>query len=350
MKGWEALFTVMVIATALSVSCLVFMYFGKLKQLPMTDKFHNEHQNFGVYEKSRFSSQVRRYVIAELIGRLGNNLWIYSSLYAIGKRTKRTPILCAKYNYINKVFPCLSPIIYPTRKCQKLLEHNHVLHLRENSSWHFDTSIISMLTHLDNSYIYLYGFFQNLRYFSDHIHELKKHFLINAIYKKQSESFMQGLREHIAKERIHQLNEQNLSDNSHFVFVCIHVRRGDMLRSKHVNIPGTSYFNHSMAYFRKRYGANVLFVVTTDDLRWSKHNLKGYDIYFTKDFGIRKPAVDLAIAISCNHTIMSVGTFGWWLGYLTGGEVIYFKEWFRDYPQSLYTQDEYFPHHYKPMD
>jgi Glycosyl transferase family 11 len=34
---------------------------------------------------------------------------------------------------------------------------------------------------------------------------------------------------------------------------------------------------------------------------------------------------DLAILSHCNHTIMTVGTFGWWAGFLSGGITVYYK-------------------------
>jgi galactoside 2-L-fucosyltransferase 1/2 len=35
---------------------------------------------------------------------------------------------------------------------------------------------------------------------------------------------------------------------------------------------------------------------------------------------------DMAILSKCNHTIMTVGTFGWWAGFLAGGITVYFKD------------------------
>ena len=37
--------------------------------------------------------------------------------------------------------------------------------------------------------------------------------------------------------------------------------------------------------------------------------------------------IHLATLIQCNHTIATVGSFSWWIGYLTGGEVLYYKDW-----------------------
>jgi Glycosyl transferase family 11 len=54
---------------------------------------------------------------------------------------------------------------------------------------------------------------------------------------------------------------------------------------------------------------------------------------------------DLAILSQCNHTIFTVGTFGWWAGYLAGGMTIYYKNF--PAPQSQFERQfsklDFFP-------
>ena len=53
----------------------------------------------------------------------------------------------------------------------------------------------------------------------------------------------------------------------------------------------------------------------------------------------------MATLALCNHTIATVGSFSWWIGYLAGGEVLYYNDW----PKKGTTLDnevikeEYFP-------
>ncbi|XP_070211529.1 galactoside alpha-(1,2)-fucosyltransferase 1-like [Littorina saxatilis] len=65
-------------------------------------------------------------------------------------------------------------------------------------------------------------------------------------------------------------------------------------------------------------------------------------------------AVDLVVLGSCDHFIMSVGTFGWWAGWLTGGTVVYYK-----YPakegsklrrKMNYDDHDFFPPNWIPME
>ena len=68
--------------------------------------------------------------------------------------------------------------------------------------------------------------------------------------------------------------------------------------------------------------------------------------------GTKRIGVDLAVLASCDHFIMSTGTYGWWAAWLTGGVVVYYK-----YPAregSLYSKhfngDDFFPPHWIPME
>ena len=37
--------------------------------------------------------------------------------------------------------------------------------------------------------------------------------------------------------------------------------------------------------------------------------------------------IHMATLAFCNHTIITTTTFSWWIGYLAGGEVLYYKDW-----------------------
>ncbi|MGH0174339.1 UNVERIFIED_CONTAM: hypothetical protein FKN15_067788 [Acipenser sinensis] len=68
-----------------------------------------------------------------------------------------------------------------------------------------------------------------------------------------------------------------------------------------------------------------VFVVTSNGMEWCKENIEASkgDVYFSGDGNESNPAKDFAILAHCNHTIMTIGTFGYWAGYLVGGETVY---------------------------
>ena len=87
-----------------------------------------------------------------------------------------------------------------------------------------------------------------------------------------------------------------------------------------------------MEHFLSRYG-RVQFIVASDDLPWVRENVrapsgvKSDRVNVTYTAATHSPGQDLAILASCDHVIMSIGSYGWWAGWLSGGTVIYYKFW-----------------------
>ncbi|XP_056398443.1 galactoside alpha-(1,2)-fucosyltransferase 2-like [Hyla sarda] len=111
-------------------------------------------------------------------------------------------------------------------------------------------------------------------------------------------------------------------------FVGVHVRRGDyvdvMSKIRKGVVADRNYLQQAMDYFRHKY-SNPLFVVTSNGMDWCKENINHTlgDVYFAGDGQEGSPARDFALLAHCNHTIMTIGTFGYWAAYLARGETIY---------------------------
>ena len=89
-----------------------------------------------------------------------------------------------------------------------------------------------------------------------------------------------------------------------------------------------------MDYFEKLY-PQVLFIVASDDLKWTKNALESRkNVYIS--LGNVGPE-DMALLSLTNHTIMSVGTFGWWVAWMTRGVTLYYKPIFA--PDSRFSKD-----------
>lgn len=91
-----------------------------------------------------------------------------------------------------------------------------------------------------------------------------------------------------------------------------------------------------MKYYKERYDS-VTFVVLSDDIQWCKENIQdsGSLVLFSP---FRHPGNDLAIMSLCDHMIMTIGTFGWWGSWLSGGHVIYYG----GYPRAGSKLDKHF--------
>ena len=182
------------------------------------------------------------------------------------------------------------------------------------------------------------------------------------------------------------------------VYIGVHIRRGDMMSQENVkqgfSIADEEYIQRAITYIldelierqtgdqRNALGSlDVVFVVCSDDMLWSQEHFRSAalrvaqklnsfnatedEFHFSvrKDgektaahrplsvnvFAIYSPGVsserDLALMSYCNHTIMTVGTFGWWAGYLAGGITVYYK----DFPapggnlERWFSRDDFFP-------
>ncbi len=128
-------------------------------------------------------------------------------------------------------------------------------------------------------------------------------------------------------DRYLQLLKYKVTNGHKLIFVGVHAKRGDMMSfvgsSYGYHMAKLSYIQEAMNYFRTSY-KNVLFIVTSDDLDWYRTNLKYKDVHIPKHD--RGQIDDFVLLCQCNHTIMTVGTFGWCAGWLEGGTIVHFLQ------------------------
>ncbi|CAG0899719.1 unnamed protein product [Darwinula stevensoni] len=109
-------------------------------------------------------------------------------------------------------------------------------------------------------------------------------------------------------------------------FIGIHVRRTDqvfhnqkLFGAKPVT---AAYYQRAMAHFRKIF-SNSVFIVATDDMKWSKQNIRNVNESMAIEFVEAKGRdFDFAVLSHCNHSIVSVGSFGFFAAYFGGGLVV----------------------------
>ncbi|XP_047492405.1 galactoside 2-alpha-L-fucosyltransferase Sec1-like isoform X5 [Penaeus chinensis] len=109
------------------------------------------------------------------------------------------------------------------------------------------------------------------------------------------------------------------------VLVGFHVRRGDYVRyaarSFRASLPDDKYFTKALNHYRQKFSNEVAFVVASDDKGFVRQRLGHHpDVYLSKATSAFE---DMALLSSCNHSIVTLGSFGFWTGYLAGGEVVY---------------------------
>ncbi|XP_064469605.1 galactoside alpha-(1,2)-fucosyltransferase 2-like [Ornithodoros turicata] len=135
-------------------------------------------------------------------------------------------------------------------------------------------------------------------------------------------TFHDTLRESAWRTLSYLANRSGQPSSSRLVFVGVHVRRGDYVygiqRPQYQGVlADKAYFRTAMSYFSAKY-RHILFVVCSDGIAWCMSSIDSSmgDVFFvTRRVS---PAMDLALLAQCNHTIMTIGTFGFWAGYLAG--------------------------------
>lgn len=108
--------------------------------------------------------------------------------------------------------------------------------------------------------------------------------------------------------------------------IGLHARRGDHIALGYMRFPPMAYFDKARNYFRKKYGRKVRFIVATNNRSWAKDNFETDDTYIISHS--KTATEDLAILGACDGVIMSIGTFGWWGGWLSRGPVVYYANEF----------------------
>ncbi|XP_041376353.1 galactoside alpha-(1,2)-fucosyltransferase 2-like isoform X2 [Gigantopelta aegis] len=264
------------------------------------------------------------------IGRLGNLMFQYASLYGIARKNSLRPLIPSQL-IIDKLFH-----LDAYRVSSGYGRHSGDRKYAEQKGCTFERQALELGPDRD---VFLSGYFQSWKYFKDVERDVRKQFTFNDALRAA------------ADDQVKRLTDN--ADRSGFVLVGVHVRRGDMVQNKGFVDYGyiaadELYLNKAMDYFEGRY-PNLKFLVVSDDIGWCKQVLDKRDNHQNVLYGPadNAPEVDMALLTRCNHTVMTVGSFGWWSAWLAGGDVIYYKGYPR--PKSrlfrlLKPEDYRYPH------
>ena len=166
----------------------------------------------------------------------------------------------------------------------------------------------------DNSY--LDGYFQCEKYFKDIREIILKQFTINqdiSNYTKEIKNKIQ--------------NSQNSCS--------LHIRRGDFVNSKNINIHGAcdiEYYKKAMKYLEEKV-ENINYFIFSDDIEWVKENLAIQNAIYIDSKEKRIPHEDIYLMSLCKNNIIANSSFSWWGAWLNQNEnkiVIAPKRWFAD--------------------
>ncbi|XP_041347213.1 galactoside 2-alpha-L-fucosyltransferase SEC1-like [Gigantopelta aegis] len=236
----------------------------------------------------------------------------YASAYGIAIRLNRT-LVVERTPTFNSYFHLDAISI---DKC--VVKLSQVKNVLEKWSSSFDERLFRLLPG-ENFVVGLY--LQSWKYFENVVPQLKKQFTFKTPISNRAERILRKASADFFKT---QTSVGGTAKN--ITFVGIHVRRGDIVKLNYFKYYGYKaapkhYIDKAMMYFTGKF-INVLFVVCSDNLRWVQANIKHPNVAFVHS---RSPEVDMSVLVQCNHTIITVGTFGWWAGFLSGGITLYYK-------------------------
>ena len=279
------------------------------------------------------------YVFMPYYGRFGNNLFQYASAYSIARDTYRTVVIQGAASDAFKAM--LRGIAAPVHWLERPIET-----LMEGAAGKYQAD----LTRQSDRDVNLCCFLQSWRYFQKYAADIRKEFTVrDDLIAAARKLRQQALDRHITTitrsgDTFRPITAQDVT------VVGVHVRRQDftlqqMNKRGYVAAP-KSYFHKAMQYFRHRHN-NTLFIVCSDDPAWPVHNLlvntTGGQLHDVQIISESTDA-DFPLLISCDHVIMSVGSYGWWAGWLSGGTVVYYSGWPK--PGTVigdqYKQQDYF--------
>ncbi|XP_032662333.1 galactoside alpha-(1,2)-fucosyltransferase 2-like [Chelonoidis abingdonii] len=235
-------------------------------------------------------------------GRLGNQMGEYATLYALAKiNGYQAYILPEMHQQLAPFFRITLPVL-SSDVVQNIPWKDYELH-----DW-----MSEEYRHIEGKYVRLTGYPCSWTFYHHLRQEILQEFSFHDQVKEEANRYLAGLR----------------GQHQNVTYVGIHVRRGDYVQVMPQVWKGVvadkAYLEKAMGYFRAKY-QEPIFVVTSNGMEWCRENIDASrgDVYFSGDGKESSPGRDFALLAHCNHTIMTIGTFGIWAGYLAGGETVY---------------------------
>lgn len=185
-----------------------------------------------------------------------------------------------------------------------------------NSKYHFDQKWL--LTHNWDKLkkyedLYISGYLANPKFFYQIEDLLKKEFTLKVDLNAANQKMM---------DKIQSCNA-----------VMLHVRRGDYVNNNYFVSQPVSYYLEAIEQIKQEVKDPVFFVFS-DDLNWTKDNIKtDGEVHYCDINDGKTDYMELALMSNCKHAIIANSTFSWWGAWLIVNEnktVIVPKNWYSD--------------------
>lgn len=182
---------------------------------------------------------------------------------------------------------------------------------------YFSTGLLNYIEITENKCLFNYysAMFQSEKYFKEFKSIICKELKVSAPIDDKNKKMI----------------DQIKNDNS----VCVHIRRGDYLKSEMHNLCNEDYYKKAIDLMSKKIN-NPKFYFFSDDINWVKSKFTNSN-YVIVDIN-NKDYEDLRLMYSCKNFIIPNSTFSWWAQYLSDNDqkyVIAPNKWFKDKPKEI---------------
>ena len=269
---------------------------------------------------------------------LGNLMFQYASLLGIAQHYQMVPTISSELK-LRQLYNLSAIALNETRPG---LKWGKVL---EKKSCSYEERIMTM--HTPSVNLELVGFFQSWQYFQKVQMQVKTEFSPSQLVIQKALDFINAAKE----------TYMATHNGMEPVVIGTHIRRGDMASDRFQKLGYTTvdlnYISSAMQHFQHKY-KHTVFLICSDDIIWCEQTIRinktGSSVVFSKH---HDDITDLSILSQSDHLITSTGTFSWWAGWLSKGDVVYYKDFPRNGSKlsdmfSQYKMDYYRPG-WKPM-
>lgn len=274
---------------------------------------------------AKASYPTQHFICPTFVGGTGNNLFQFASAYGIA-RSKGMKVIINANCQLLQIFNLKADIREDTTICNS----PQVQTIKENRSAAFD---ITLMKFRNTSDVKLATFLQSYLYFDKYSDELRQQFTFKDSIQRKADVLLEThLRQYGISRKNKTRNEKSIyyqqpdrSPNRKITLIGVHIRRGDWIKEAYIGrtVATKEYLRSAVKWYQSKY-QNLVFVVASNGLNWAKENMpKNITSIYLE--GTRSPWDDMATLTLCEHFIATVGTYSWWGGWLTGGNVTYFK-------------------------
>ena len=265
-------------------------------------------------------------------GRLGNWLFGFASALGIAHHSHRQLICTSHIERLNNLLPNLDLKIKSEPVWTKWTR------MVEARAKDFDPRFFE----LPEVNVTIVGYLQSFKYFENISAK------IFASFSNVQPDLLQNVKTFIntAKQNAkHKLLYHNPAT------ICVHVRRGDLQSKGHKDVgykmAPLEDVHFAMNWMERKF-KQVIFFLASEGHKFCRKHFPQQNVFvsnMTSDYE------DFVLMQSCDHVIMTVGTFGWWAAWMTsqrGGDVMYYRHpfTFGSHIHKMFSRHSHFPGHW----